>query len=65
MNLTLTYTLALQSSCEFLSCGTPNDECAWSEWIETGRYTIPTPTPMEERVCDLCGVLALKMKNTS
>ncbi len=25
--------------------------------IETGRYTIPTPTPVEERVCDLCGVL--------
>ena len=25
--------------------------------IETGRYTVPTPTPVEERQCDLCGVL--------
>ena len=24
--------------------------------IETGRYTIPNPTPVEERLCDLCGV---------
>ncbi len=25
--------------------------------IETGRYTLPTPTPLEERTCMLCGVL--------
>ena len=25
--------------------------------IETGRYTVPTPTPVEEKQCDLCGVL--------
>ena len=24
--------------------------------IETGRYTIPNPTSVEERLCDLCGV---------
>ncbi len=25
--------------------------------IETGRCAIPTPIPVEERVCDLCGIL--------
>ena len=25
--------------------------------IETGRYTLPTPTPLEERTCASCGVL--------
>ena len=25
--------------------------------IETGRYAVPTPTPTEERLCDLCGVI--------
>ncbi len=25
--------------------------------IETGRYTNPSPTPVEERVCDLCEVI--------
>ena len=25
--------------------------------IETGRYTVPIPTPIEERLCDVCEVI--------